>query len=85
MSLDWQTIVVWLIIFGALAYVGRRGWGRVRSFGAGVRAKNACASGCGSCGDGPQAMATSATNAKPQNVLVQITTAGSATGCPRKS
>jgi hypothetical protein len=73
---DWQSLIVWLIIFGALAYVGRRGWGRVRSFGAGGRAKSACASGCGSCGDEQPAAAT----ARPQNALVQITNAGSASG-----
>jgi hypothetical protein len=78
---DWQTIAVWLIIFGALAYVGRRAWGRVRSFRAGGQAKGACASGCGSCGDERPAAAVT----RPQNVLVQITnSAGSATGRPRK-
>jgi hypothetical protein len=77
---DWQTIAVWLIILGALAYVGRRGWGRVRSFNASGRAKDACASGCGSCGD-----ERPATAARPQNVLVQITNAGSAAGRQRKT
>jgi hypothetical protein len=82
---DWQTIAVWLIIFGALAYVGRRGWGRVRSFGASERAKGACASGCGSCGDERPTMASSAAGVKQQNVLVQINRAGSAQGRQRKS
>ncbi|HEY0100406.1 MAG TPA: FeoB-associated Cys-rich membrane protein [Pyrinomonadaceae bacterium] len=73
---DWQTIAVWLIIFAAFAYVGRRGWGRLRSFGASGRAQGAsCATGCGSCGDEQTTKAHSAT-AKPQNVLVQITNAG---------
>jgi hypothetical protein len=73
MSQDWQTIIVWLIIMAALAYVGRRGWARLRSFRAGGKGQGSaasCASGCGSCGDeGPQA-ATHAS--RPQNVLVQI-------------
>ncbi|HEX8422701.1 MAG TPA: hypothetical protein VF634_04780 [Pyrinomonadaceae bacterium] len=78
---DWQTIAVWLIILGALAYVGRRGWERVRSFSTrGRQAKDACASGCGSCGDERPAMAA----ARPQNVLVQITNAGRASGRQRK-
>ncbi|HYG09036.1 MAG TPA: FeoB-associated Cys-rich membrane protein [Pyrinomonadaceae bacterium] len=76
---DWQTIAVWLIILAALAYVGRRGWARARSFrvgGKGPAASPSCASGCGSCGDGE----TQATRvSKPQNALVQITSAGSAT------
>ncbi|HEX8633100.1 MAG TPA: FeoB-associated Cys-rich membrane protein [Pyrinomonadaceae bacterium] len=69
---DWQTIAVWLIILGALAYVGRRGWARLRSFRAGGKGQAAsCATGCGSCGDErPQGTAAAS---KPQNVLVQIT------------
>ncbi|HLL17099.1 MAG TPA: hypothetical protein VK388_18710 [Pyrinomonadaceae bacterium] len=66
-----------LIILGALAYLGRRGWARARSFragGKGQAAASSCATGCGSCGD----ERTAATNAKPQNALVQITNAGSA-------
>ncbi|HEV7902596.1 MAG TPA: FeoB-associated Cys-rich membrane protein [Pyrinomonadaceae bacterium] len=78
---DWQTIAVWVIILGALAYVGRRGWERVRSFQAGGKSESACASGCGSCGDERPA----ATKTRPQNVLVQLTSsAGSATGRQRK-
>ena len=83
---DWQTIIVCLIILGALSYVGRRGWRRVRSFGAGGRGEGAaasCASGCGSCGDGRQAMGAS--GAKTQSVLVQINSGRSATGSTRKS
>jgi hypothetical protein len=78
---DWQTIAVWLIIFAALAYVGRRGWERVRSFSLSGKSKSACASGCGSCGDERPTMTA---GAKPQNVLVQITSTGSATGRQRK-
>jgi hypothetical protein len=81
MFTDWQSIAVLLIILGALAYVGRRAWGRLRSFQASGKSKSACASGCGSCGDEQPATVKT----KPQNVLVQITnSAGSATGRPRK-
>lgn len=73
MFVDWQAIAVGLIIFAALLYVARRALARVRSFNAGGRkSQSACASGCGSCGDGQTAAA--AAPAKPQNVLVQITT-----------
>ena len=71
MSQDWQTVAVWLIIVAALAYVGRRAFGRVRSFRAGGKAQAAsCASGCGSCGG---ERPTAATITRPQDVLVQIT------------
>jgi len=82
---DWQNVAVCLIILAALAYVGRRGLARVRSFRAGGRGQaisaSSCASGCGGCGDGEQSPATKATTAvtRPQNVLVQITNAGGAT------
>jgi len=84
---DWQTIAVCLIILGALAYLGRRGWARARSFRAGAKGQAAasssssCASGCGSCGD----ERTAATTAKPQNSLVQITNAGRASTRQRTS
>ncbi|HEY9403717.1 MAG TPA: hypothetical protein VIQ24_13720 [Pyrinomonadaceae bacterium] len=82
---DWQTVAVGLIILGALAYLGRRGWARARSFRAGGKgqaaASSSCASGCGSCGD----ERTAATTAKPQNALVQITNAGSASKRQRTS
>ncbi|HEX8129708.1 MAG TPA: FeoB-associated Cys-rich membrane protein [Pyrinomonadaceae bacterium] len=72
---DWQTVAVCLIILAALAYVGRRGWARARSFRAGGKGQtSSCATGCGSCGDERPA----ATTANQQNVLVQITNAGSA-------
>jgi len=74
---DWQTVAVCLIILAALAYVGRRGWTRARSFRAGGRGQaSSCASGCGSCGDERPAATTTAP--RPQNVLVQITNAGRA-------
>jgi hypothetical protein len=81
MSVDWQLVAVWLIILAALAYVGRRGWARARSFrarGEGGAASSAasCATGCGSCGDErPQASSIAAKATRPQNVLVQITNA----------
>jgi hypothetical protein len=81
---DWQTVAVWLIILGALVYVGRRGWARALSFragGKGQAAASSCASGCGSCGGGETPAKTNA--ARPQNVLVQIGNAGSAKRRPR--
>jgi hypothetical protein len=81
---QWQTIAVWLIILAALAYVGRRGWARLRSFRVGGKGQTAsassCATGCGSCGGDEQPKAATAT--RQQNVLVQITNAGSATRRP---
>jgi hypothetical protein len=77
---DWQTVAVWLIILAALAYVGRRGWARLRSFRAGGKGQasaSSCASGCGSCGDPHTPAKTNA--ARPQNALVQINSAGGAT------
>ncbi|HKP71448.1 MAG TPA: hypothetical protein VJT82_00830 [Pyrinomonadaceae bacterium] len=73
MNWDWQTVAVSLIILAALAYVGRRGWSRLRSFAAGGRAKAACATGCGSCGDEKPASAT------PRTTLVQIAGVGNGT------
>ncbi|HEV2803178.1 MAG TPA: hypothetical protein VGW12_22110 [Pyrinomonadaceae bacterium] len=76
---DWQTVAVWLLIFGALVYVGRRGLARVRSFGAGGKGQalsSTCATGCGSCGEAERPVTT---DMKRQNVLVQITNAGRAT------
>jgi hypothetical protein len=81
---DWQTVAVWLIILAALAYVGRRGLARARSFRAGGKGQastSSCASGCGSCGGGETPAKTHAT--QPQNVLVQIGNAGRATRRPR--
>jgi hypothetical protein len=74
---DWQIVAVWLIILAALAYVGRRGWARLRSFRAGGKgeAASSCVSGCGSCGD---AQTTAATATRPQIGLVQITNGGRA-------
>jgi hypothetical protein len=85
---DWQTVAVCLIILAALAYLGRRGLSRARSFrpsGRGQVTASSCASGCGGCGDGEQLPTTpttatkAATVTRPQNVLVQITNAGGAT------
>lgn len=73
MSLDWQTITVILIVTGALAYLGRRGWARWRSFRGGVSVEggpSSCATGCGGCGtEKPAASLT------PPRMLVQIKSA----------
>ena len=53
--LDWQTIIVALIIIAALAYVARRALNRLRSLR--IRknsAESSCAVGCGNCGDDEQ-------------------------------
>jgi hypothetical protein len=64
---DWQSIVVALIILGALVYVARRGLSRLRSFGMSTKDDGAgCATGCGKCGEGPVAPT------RPANVLVQL-------------
>jgi hypothetical protein len=65
MAFDWQTIVVALIIAGALFYVARRGLARLRSFRAGAKAGGACETGCGKCGG-------EVAPSKPSSVLVQI-------------
>ena len=50
MNFDWQAIAVALIIAGALLYVGRRAWRRLRSFKA-SKGGGSCETGCGTCGD----------------------------------
>ena len=64
--IDWQTITVVFIILAALTYVVRRGWLRFRSM-RGTGSNSSCASGCGNCGEEPQAI-----NTPPIKVLVQI-------------
>ncbi|MFN2481936.1 MAG: hypothetical protein ABR554_10760 [Pyrinomonadaceae bacterium] len=64
---DWQSIAVALIILCALAYVGRRGLSRLRSFRAGGKGgAAACATGCGGCGGETKEVT------RPSTVLVQI-------------
>ena len=49
MNFDWQTIAVALLVAGALLYVARRVFARLRSF---VAPKGgSCATGCGTCGE----------------------------------
>jgi cytochrome c peroxidase len=61
--MDWQTIIVAIIILAAATYVARRGLARFNSF----RANNSsCATGCGSCGSSEKPV----TN--PAKVLVSI-------------
>ncbi len=47
--MDWQTVIVVLIILAALAYIARRGFSRLNSFRANKN-NASCATGCGSCG-----------------------------------
>lgn len=42
-----QTIVVALVVLGALAYVGRRGWRAFSAARAARRGDTTCAAGCG--------------------------------------
>jgi hypothetical protein len=51
MSLDWQTIAVALIVAGALVYVARRAFARLRSFRVNKGGGGSCETGCGKCGD----------------------------------
>ena len=53
MSFDWQTVAVALIVAGALVYVARRAFARLRSFrvNKGKGGGGSCETGCGKCGD----------------------------------
>lgn len=51
MSYDWQTIAVALIVAGALVYVARRAFARLRSFRVTKGGGGSCETGCGKCGD----------------------------------
>jgi hypothetical protein len=49
--MEWQTIITALIVLAAGAYVGRRGWLRLRSIvSAKAPTSASCATGCGGCG-----------------------------------
>lgn len=50
MRFDWQTVAVALIIAGALVYVARRAFARLRSFRVN-KGGGSCETGCGKCGD----------------------------------
>jgi hypothetical protein len=45
MMLDWQTILVFLIIFAASLFAGHRVWLKLRGL-----SDSSCATGCGKCG-----------------------------------
>jgi hypothetical protein len=45
MMFDWQTVLVFLVIFGAAFFVGRRAWLKFRGL-----SDSSCATGCGKCG-----------------------------------
>lgn len=66
MIIDWQTIIVALLILGALMYVGRRGLARVRSLYTTKAGANTCDTGCGKC------EASRSQPVAPLNTLVQI-------------
>lgn len=74
MTMDWQTIIVALLILGAVVYVGRRGMRRLRAFGASKAASASCDTGCGSC-DGATARSTT-----PVTTLIQINRPGTTSG-----
>jgi hypothetical protein len=46
--MDWQTILVILIVLAAAFFVGRRIWQRLHSFSRATA--NSCETGCGKCG-----------------------------------
>ena len=66
--LDWQNILVALIVAAAFGYVARRGLKRLRSFraGKGDSASASCETGCGSCGERQKPSTT------PRTVFVEI-------------
>jgi len=64
--LDWQNILVALIVLAAVGYVARRGLQRLRSFRAGKGDSTSCATGCGSCGESQKPSTT------PRTVFVEI-------------
>lgn len=70
MMLDWQDILVALIVLAAVGYVARRGLRRLRSFRAGKKDDSAsassCMTGCGSCGESQKPLTT------PRTVFVEI-------------
>ena len=60
--LDWQNILVALIVVAAFGYVARRGLKRLRSFRAGKGdSAAACETGCGSCGESQKPSTTTRT------------------------
>jgi hypothetical protein len=68
MMLNWQNILVGLILLAAVFYVTRRGLQRLRSFRAsrGGNDSSACATACGSCGESRKPSTT------PRTVFVEI-------------
>jgi hypothetical protein len=66
MSFDWQTIVVGLMILGALAYVGRRALTRIRPFIDSKATGSSCETECGKCETSPPQPAS------PLKTLVQL-------------
>ena len=69
--IDWQNIVVMLIVLGAALYVVRRGWSRFRSFRASGDGNAAsCATGCGGCANNQQPAASATTQVA--KTLVQL-------------
>jgi hypothetical protein len=45
MMFDWQTILVFLVIFAASLFAGRRAWLKFRGL-----SDSSCSTGCGKCG-----------------------------------
>ena len=69
--LDWQNIVVGLILLAAAGYLLRRGLQRLRSFRA-RGGTSPCETGCGgSCGEG-QKESTRKESTTPRTVFVEI-------------
>jgi hypothetical protein len=48
--MDWQSVIVVVLVLAALAFVARRGWTRLQSVvGTKVSVRSSCASACGAC------------------------------------
>jgi hypothetical protein len=63
--IDWQNILVGLIVLAAVVYVSRRALTRLRAFRS-SRSSAPCDTGCGSCGEDRKPSTT------PRTVFVEI-------------
>ncbi len=84
--IDWQNIVVMLIVLGAALYVVRRGWSRFHSFRASGDggASSSCATGCGGCANNQQPTAAAAVTTPVAKTLVQLSRSHSSSSRPRR-
>jgi len=66
MKFDWQSVIVALLVIGAIVYVGRLVIARIQSLSMSRGTSSACSTGCGSCAGSVN------TPAPPVTTLVQI-------------